>query len=283
MGVAGLKPRHLPNLRSIAVTTNGFLTDTILGSLQEALPRLEARGIGLVLAMGLDAVGERHEQIRNHPGGWRKLDGTIEGLRHLRERHPALVLGAKTTVSRHNVRELSAVADYAGERGMFTIISPYILTAGCYDNVGNRDALALTADDVAVLIDFYKSRYEGWSSYRDELVRFLHTGRMDKACTAGYNYYFVRSTGELMPCPLIDSSLGNVEQTEFRTLIDSVPAQRFRRRVGDFPECAGCTEPGLYRYALPFEGWRYLRLYFQLGRERFLELHAHLGLDKYLG
>ena len=64
-------------------------------------------------------------------------------------------------------------------------------------------------------------------------------------------------------------------------LAGSPEAARFRRGVSNFPECATCTEPGLERYALPFEGSHYLRLYLSMDRQDFRALHDHLGLEKY--
>jgi hypothetical protein len=64
--------------------------------------------------------------------------------------------------------------------------------------------------------------------------------------------------------------------------MDSTAARKFRRNIGRFEACRTCTEPWLERYALPFEGFHYLRLLFTLGEEEFLRCHAHTGLDKYL-
>ena len=46
-------------------------------------------------------------------------------------------------------------------------------------------------------------------------------------------------------------------------------------------ECRDCTEPGLERVSLPREGFAYLSLLFRLGSRNFMELHRHLGLEKY--
>ncbi len=47
-------------------------------------------------------------------------------------------------------------------------------------------------------------------------------------------------------------------------------------------QCRTCTEPGLERYSLPYEGLHYLRLLLKMRREDFFRLHEHMGLDKYL-
>ena len=281
LGIGRLRAEHLPQLRSIAITTNGFLTQRLLEVVGEVIGPLERAGISLVFACGLDAVGAVHDRIRGVPGGWQKLHASIEGLKVLQTLHPSLVLGIKTTVSRHNIDELEAVCSYADAQGLFSIISPYILTANRYANLGAEEELALSVAETEKLQQFYASPRFRWSYYRQELLRYLETGRMEKPCSAGFNYFFIRSTGQLFACPIIAAPLGNITRTPLPQLIDSPAATRFRQGVGEFSECITCTEPGLERYALPFEGSHYLRLYQTMAREDFLALHHHLGLEKY--
>jgi MoaA/NifB/PqqE/SkfB family radical SAM enzyme len=281
LGIGRLKKTHLPLLCSVAITTNGFLTEKILSDVGRVIAPLGKAGVTLVFACGMDAVGETHNRIRNYPEGWAKLHATIEGLKGLRNNYPSLVLGIKTTITRHNIDELDQVCRYADDQGLFTIISPYILTANRYANLGRETMLEFSPQDLEKMRCFYASSRFQWSYYRNELLHFLESGRMKKPCSAGFNYFFIRSTGELFPCPIIKFPLGNVLQTPLEELICSVDAARFRQGVTEFPECATCTEPGLERYALPFEGFHYLRQYFKLGRDGFCTLHRHLGLDKY--
>jgi MoaA/NifB/PqqE/SkfB family radical SAM enzyme len=281
LGVGALKAGRLPHLRSIAITTNGFLTQKVLDVVNAIIGDLELAGISLVFACGMDAVGDVHDNIRGVPGGWARLHATIEGLKKVRKRHPSLVIGIKTTVTRYNIDELEQVCQYADEQGLFTIISPYILTSNRYANIDQEEMLALSSADREKLKRFYDSPRFRWSYYRTELLRFLETGRMEKPCSAGFNYFFIRSAGELFCCPIINAPLGNVTEAPLAELIRSPEAARFRRGVCEFSECATCTEPGLERYALPFEGSHYLRLYFSMSHEDFSTLHDHLGLDKY--
>jgi len=281
LGVGRLKAERLPQLRSIAITTNGFLTQRLLAVVEEVIAPLERAGISLVFACGLDAVGAVHDRIRGVPGGWQKLHASIEGLKGLRQQYPSLTLGIKTTVTRYNIDQLDQVCRYAEEQGLFSIISPYILTSNRYANLDADAELALTATETETLKQFYASPRFQWSYYRQELLRYLETGRMEKPCSAGFNYFFIRSTGQLFACPIIAAPLGNITRTPLPQLIDSPAATRFRQGVGAFSECTTCTEPGLERYALPFEGSHYLRLYQTMAREDFLALHHHLGLEKY--
>ena len=59
-------------------------------------------------------------------------------------------------------------------------------------------------------------------------------------------------------------------------------ANVIRRQIGRLPQCQVCTEPGLERYSLPYEGFQYLKLFFKMGSDEFFQLHYYLGLDKYM-
>ncbi len=281
LGIGRLKTGNLCQLHSVAITTNGFLTDKVLRDIGEVIEPLKDAGITLVFACGFDAVGTTHDRIRNVEGGWEKLNATIEGLVALREKHQSLVLGIKTTVTCWNINELDAICLYADKHGLFTIISPYILTANRYANLERGNSLAFSDNDYETLRKFYVSSRIQWSSYRDELIHYLDTGRMVKPCTAGFNYFFIRSTGEVYCCPIIDNLIGSIREKPMEELIRSSKASSFRREILQFPECKVCTEPGLERYALPFEGLHYLRQFFRLGPKGFRSLHRHMGLDKY--
>jgi MoaA/NifB/PqqE/SkfB family radical SAM enzyme len=206
---------------------------------------------------------------------------SLEGLQALRDKHPSLILGIKSTVTRFNIDALDQICRYADERGLFTIISPFIITASRYDNVGRQVELGFSSEEMEKLRDFYRTPRFQWNYYRNELLRFLDSGRMDKSSSAGFNYLFIRSTGELYACPIIDNPLGNVRDASLESLIRSRAAVSFRPKVLKFAECRQCTEPGLERYALSFEGFHYLRQCAKLGRAGFQSLHRHPGLDKY--
>ena len=281
LGLSRLKATHLKDLRSVAITTNGLLTDKVLKDVGRVIAPLEEAGVALVFACGCDAVNATHDRIRNFAGAWQRLSATLEGLLALRDRHSSLILGVKTTVTRFNIDELDAICRYADERGLFTIVSPFIITANRYNNVDRQEDLGFSDRDLEKLRNFYRTSRFHWNYYRNELLRFLESGRMAKPCSAGFNYLFIRSTGELYACPIIDNLLGNVKDTPLKVLLCSAAAARFRRGILTYPECRDCTEPGLERYALPYEGFHYLRQYFKLGRTGFQSLHRHLGLDKY--
>jgi MoaA/NifB/PqqE/SkfB family radical SAM enzyme len=280
--VCELKRTHLKRLRSIAITTNGILTGRVLRMVAEMLEPMRQTGLELVMVCALDAVGDLHDRIRRYEGAWSRVDQSIAGLIELRSSNPHLIVGVKTTVLPQNVGELEKIADYARDRGLFTIISPAIVTAGRYLNPDRAGDLNLSAAHRARLAAFYEGPDFKWSYHAKALVRYLRTGRMEKPCSCGFNYLFVRSSGQVFLCPLFEESAGNIRADSLATLFTSREARRIRERVGKSPECTRCTEPGLERYSLPYEGFAYLRTLLDMGARPFLELHRHLGLGKYV-
>jgi len=281
-GICDLQPTNFPRLRTLAITSNGILTDRILERTREIIGPLRDRGIDLVLACGMDAAGDLHDRIRNYPGAWKKLQETVSGLQSIRKSHANLVLGIKTTVVPLNTPELDKIADYAQANDLFTIISPRIITANRFGNSDREADLRFSSEDLDALIRFYESPRFAWSGHREALLGFLKTGCIKKPCSAGFNTLFVRYNGEVFSCPVLPVSLGNIRERPLGDLYRSSVADRFRKEVGDFPECKACTEPGLERIAWPFEGFTFLRLLPRMGPENFCRLARHMGLDKYL-
>ena len=270
-----------PKLKTVAITTNAILTDRILEVVGGIVGLLQKQGIDLVLACGMDAVGDKHDQIRNYKGGWAKFKTTLAGLKELRKSYPNLLLGIKTTIVPDNVHELDNIVSFARQHDLFTIISPCILTANRFGNLDLKGSLSFSEDDRQLIRKFYESPAFAWNGHRQSMLHLLDTGSAKKPCSAGFNTVFVRHTGEVFPCPLIPTALGNIKSFSLKQMLSSGPAAQFRKRIGSFPECKTCTEPGLERIAWAFEGATCLRWLFRLGYSDFVRLIRHMGLNKY--
>ena len=281
-GICDLQSTNFPELRTISITTNGILTERILELIREIIAPLRFRGIDLVLACGMDAVGDLHDRIRNFPGAWEKLRETLSGLISLRNNHSNLILGIKTTVVPLNAHELDRIADYADDNGLFTIISPRIITSNRFRNSEKEAELSFKPEDVESIIRFYEGSRFAWSSHREVILNYLRTGRIKKPCSAGFNNLFVRHNGDVFPCPILPVALGNIKERSLSDLFRSPDADQFRKKVGGFPDCNECTEPGLERISWPFEGFTLLKLITKIGMKDFGRLVQHMGIDKYL-
>jgi MoaA/NifB/PqqE/SkfB family radical SAM enzyme len=281
-GLCKIRHAFLKQLKTVALTTNGFLTKRVLVSVPDILDMLIHEKIELVMVCAMDAVGPLHDRIRNVRNAWSKLDATLQGLIRLRERYPNLIIGVKTTILPINIDELDKIADYADANRLFTIISPCIITGGRYLNTDLVNKLAFTNEDYLKMVRFFRKKPSGWSYHDRRLIDYFYTGAMKKACTCGFNYFFIRSNGDMYLCPLVNRSVGNISQQSPEAIFFSSEANRIRKQVGHFDECRLCTEPGLERFSLPMDGFSYLLLLHKIGCSAFLKFHRHMGLDKYI-
>lgn len=281
-GLCELKRTHLKQLRAVAVTTNGFLTRRVVTVTTDMVSRLARENIELVMVCAMDAAGPVHDRIRNVKHAWPKLKATLQGLIGLRRRYPNLIIGIKTTILPINVDELDGIAEYAKANKLFTIISPCIITGGRYLNTDLAEDLAFSTEDRSKMVRFFRHESTGWSYHSQRLIDYFCTGVMKKPCSCGFNYFFVRSTGDLYLCPLVGRSVGNIRRQSLENIFFSSKANRIRKSIGHFDECRRCTEPGLERFSLPMDGFSYLSLLPKFGRSAFLAFHQHMGLDKYI-
>jgi MoaA/NifB/PqqE/SkfB family radical SAM enzyme len=280
--VASMKERHCSRLRTVAVTTNALLTDRVTRFASAVAPLLETAFIDLVLACGVDALGSLHDQVRGVPGAWDRVQATLTGLDVVRRRHPNLFLGLKVTVGPWNVDRLQELVEYAADRQLFTIISPCIVTANRYRNTELRDELRLDAAQRERFRRFLGRQQLDWDFHRRTLIDMLGRGQHHKPCTAGINYAFVRSNGDLYPCPLIAECAGNCFTESMDMVLARPTVAAFGRAAGHHPQCRTCTEPGLERFSLPLEGFTALRLMAGQGPHRWTETFHQMGLDKFL-
>jgi MoaA/NifB/PqqE/SkfB family radical SAM enzyme len=280
--VAKLAHRNLRRLRSVAITTNALLTDQVVEGAGRMAHELDRAGVDLVLVCAMDGVGETHDAVRSVPGAWLRLEKTLAGLRALRDRRDNVVVGLKTTIVPSNVDQLDPIAEYAERHGYFTIVSPAIVTEGRYLNADAGPNLTFDRDDVTAMLRFYRTRGGGWDYHRRVMADYLENGKTSKPCTCGFNSLFVRSDGKVHLCPLLPAPVGDLTRSPIGAIWTSASARRSRQGMGAHPQCRACTEPGLERYALPFEGRAYLSLMARLGPTRFLAAHRHMGLDKYM-
>ena len=279
--ITALKQTTLHRLKSIAITTNAILTRRVLAATESILETLDGTGVQLVLACAMDAVDERHDQIRGYSGAFDNMQATLTGLMELRERYPTLILGLKTTVLPANVDQLPQIDAFARRHGLFSIISPCIITGGRYLNRDLKTDLAFTPRHIDEMIHFFSRDDLQWRYHAHAIRNYLQSGISRRHCSCGFNYAFIRSSGAVHLCPLLPQSVGSVARDSFARVWHSPQARDLRGRIGRSEPCRHCTEPGLERYALVHEGWAYLRLLLRMNGRQFDRFHTHMGLSNY--
>jgi hypothetical protein len=231
----------------------------------------------------MDAVGNLHDRIRSYPGAWDRLQETLSGLYCIRADHPNLILGVKTTIIPLNARELDRIAEYAKANGLFTIISPRIITSNRFCNSDKVEDLRFSPEDLREMVRFFESPQFPWIGHREALLGYLRTGTIRKPCSAGFNTLFVRHNGEVLALPGNAGCTGKHQGPALGRVVPKCRSDRVQENGWFVPrvQLLYRARPGASCLAL--RGLcLFLRLASRAGWKEFDRLSRHMGLDKYL-
>lgn len=279
--VSDLKERSLTSLRTVALATNGLLTDRVCDTVGRMLSAAKGR-FDLVIVCSLDGIGEMHDMVRGTPGCFSRVIRTIEGLKDLASGPYPLWVGMKTTILPNNWDQIPELIRFARENGLFHILSPVLFSRERFRNVESRKDLELLPRYTQDLVDLYSEDKLRQSYYSHVVTRTLKENGRNAACSAASDHFFVEGDGRVFPCPLIDSTLGNIKNHTVADLFVSPARVEAARRAGRAEECRWCLEPGCVRFSQTTEGYGFFG--FILGGEgmtRFQQAYAQEGLDKY--
>jgi MoaA/NifB/PqqE/SkfB family radical SAM enzyme len=277
-----LKKDRLSRLRSIIITSNGFLTGRILASYREILSALRGTNVDLVSVVSVDGIGEIHDLVRGTPGAFRLASETLAGLSELKKEYPNLIVGIKTTILPQNIAILDDILGFALSNGFFHIISPVFFTAARFKNTDKRSELEPEPHAYKKLAELY-SREELRAGYFYSMTRrFLTEGRKLWTCAALYSYLFIDFDGKVYPCELSPEPLGNVKEQDITEIWNSPWARGWRKRIERMECCQTCQEPGAVRYSAFIEGLSYLRFLVKSGKQGYEASFYGEGYSKYV-
>ncbi len=228
----------------VVVGTNGVKITANLASI------LKAEGVR-GLSLSLDALDEgRHDLFRRVRGAWRN---TVEGAKILAA--AGLPFIVQTTVGRHNVSELSAIADYAHAELGAKVWNLYFLVptgrGGFVSDLSDREYDGVLAELRAIQGKF-SGRMLVNAKCAPHYVRILHGEDPESpflrtyaggagGCPAGTHYLGIRPNGDVTPCPYLPLFGGNLRDSSLRTIWDSSDLfVRIRDRTSLGGRCGAC-------------------------------------------
>ncbi len=228
--IARIKQR-CPKAR-IIISSNGFLPDRIEDQMR-AILKIDAR-VGV--AISIDGRNELHDAIRQIPDGFNKCMETVRRLKNAGVRSLRLAFTATET----NVGGLAEVYRLAKEVGAeFTCAVAH--NSGIYFKTSeNRN---LDAEVLRNQLNTIASEELGGWNIKRWVRAFFYQGLLDHArnlprripCTAASKSAFIASDGQLHPCNMLETRLGDLNKDSFGRAWASEAADEVR----DFaPTCS---------------------------------------------
>ena len=174
------------------------------------------------------ATAEVHDAVSNRPGSFSNVVSAIDALRR-----GGIRVKVKNTLLSMNVHQADAVAALVRSLGATLEQSPYLYEPARKDRYQD---LALGPEHLALLA--HEESAEDDSCGIDP----LRPWEEQRMCGAGSSYVAVDPVGNVLPCPLFGTAVGNVTQTPLADIWREAPLLKSLRaaRKGDVEACRTC-------------------------------------------
>ncbi|MFA9401811.1 MAG: radical SAM/SPASM domain-containing protein [Anaerolineales bacterium] len=198
----------------------------------------------IIINLSLDAIGNKHDEIRGVPGNFDKFEATLKELLRLKQLCTNLTIGIHSVISTFNTDQIPALLSYfdASNADQFvseiaeqrieldTVGLPITPDAAAYAHAVDLIADYLEKKDLAGVARFTKAfRLE----YYQLVKRILEERRQVIDCYAGWASAQIYADGTVWPCCIRADNLGNLRDVEydFKQIWFGEPINAVRRSI----------------------------------------------------
>mgnify|MGYP006282621309 CR=1 FL=1 len=211
----------------VVVSTNG-LAPARIAEMTRRMP-------GVAVRVSLDAAGALHDEIRGVPGAYESVLETVRSLREVGVRD----LGLAATSTEEHASELPKVRELAGRLGVAFIASAAHSSPIFF---GEHETERPSSDEAARVFgellreDLASKRPRDWARayYWRGVIDYVRGRRRRLPCRAGTDFFFLDPRGDVYPCNIGGTRMGNIRDGSFAEL---------RRRTRDVVNEAVSTCP----------------------------------------
>ena len=218
----------------IIISTNGYLTDRIVGAFRELRSLRPQIGFGL----SVDGIGAAHDRMRGTKHAFEKVLRTVVALKEENCRNIRLSF----TVTNENVTELPGVYELARRMGVqfaSTIAHNSSLYFHTSTNRSIDQVLLRQAYEVVNQRELSSRSVKGWlrAYFNEGVLRYNESGTRLAPCRAAEDFFFLSPRGEVYPCLFIPKILGNIMMTPFEELWTGSTAGSIRAEIKGCERC----------------------------------------------
>lgn len=203
IGIVRAVVERCPRAR-IVISTNGFATELILSKMEKI--RQIKPDIGV--AISIDGLGNRHDEVRGIDGGYEMAMKTVAGLKNLGVGNMRFAF----TIGDYNLGELGKVYELSRFLGVELTIAAVHSSDNYFkqkNEIANREKIA------EALQDLIRKELETWSPKRWARAYFAHglkeyllTGKRLLPDYSGEENIFINPSGEIYPCDIATERMG---------------------------------------------------------------------------
>ncbi len=229
----------------LIITSNGSLTEKIIGDANEILKNLKKTHI--TFHFSIDDIKAEHDASRGMPGLFEKVTGTIGEIKKLKEHYGNFNVGVLLTVNPVNQKRVLDVYKYIRDYIKPDVISPVLMRLVSRE-LDSRDVDIRYYEELIIEIkkDIDLNNIKGHHNFPlAKIARNIHhlkhryiietakRGRLVIPCFAGVLSGVIYEDGNVAPCEIMDYSFGNIRDFDydFRKLWLSRKARDIKNRI----------------------------------------------------
>lgn len=238
-------------LKSVSVTTNGFLPERIEKKVEKILQISDY--LLVIICLSVDGTEKIHDQIRGVKGSFKKVVETYKRLRILKKRYKNLRIRLNATVFSLNYKNLFKLVDQVPE--LFP--DNYLLSLSLLRGQPRKKNLKLPSiRELKELFHYKNKKLKGKRSWLSRLmeriifwiqIKTLKQKKQLIPCQAGKLMAVVLEDGRLAPCELLPL-VGNIRKRSFKEIWQGKKMKQAREKITK-GECF-CTQEGVLYLSL---------------------------------
>ncbi|MBI2459472.1 MAG: radical SAM protein [Parcubacteria group bacterium] len=191
---------------AIIISTNGFATELIIKQTEKIKKFISNLG----LAVSLDGLGGKHDEIRGMAGGFDKVMSTIAGLKKIGLKNLRLAF----TLGDYNIAELAKIYNLSRELGLEMTLAA-VHSGENYFSANNRiekKQEMAKALDLLIRRELMSLSIKRWlrAYFTFGLKEFILTGQRILPDYSGRYNLFVAPDGDIYPSDAADKKIGNL-------------------------------------------------------------------------
>ena len=209
-----------PKCKRICISTNGFYTERIVS--------LAKKHSDIGIRISLEGLAKANDELRGLE------DGFDHGLRTLLQlkRMGMKDIGFGITVSDRNANDLMELYQLAKELDVefatAAVHNAYYFHK--FDNVIEKKEEVSEAFRELIRELFKTRRVKNWyrAYFNHGLINYVNGGKRLLPCMMGEDTFLMEPWGDIRPCNVIEESMGNIKETDFREIWNSEQARKVR-------------------------------------------------------
>ncbi|MBT3404861.1 glycosyltransferase [archaeon] len=201
--------------RFLAIPTNGLLSEKI-GEKVESILNL-CPGINLRIELSIDALGEKHDEIRGVMGNFKKMMQTFKILKNIKKKNKNLKIIIHSVYSAYNEDHIKKLFDYIQDKGIDQYRAGIVRTDSRLKEAMNLDKKKYL--EFLKYLDKNKIKSKGFYSKifreinklnREINFKTRQKQKMVLPCVAGQKMLVIGEEGDVYPCEMLSKKMGNL-------------------------------------------------------------------------